>query len=206
MKLKTVILTGLSSVFVLGSIAYGAISPSNNKEIPIQVIQGNHVTYENATHLKDYADLVVIGKPFKKFEESQTVIKKNEIGGIEDFYTITPFKVKKIIKGNVTEKVIPVIQPAAIIENPENSAEKKMILQEDYSILDSNSNYLLYLKKTDEGNYSVVAVNQGKFNIDGNDLKEKKHEEENKQYKELKNSVLKENQSIIHSLSEEKSE
>ncbi|ADL07016.1 type I phosphodiesterase/nucleotide pyrophosphatase [Thermosediminibacter oceani DSM 16646] len=57
--------------------------------------------------------------------------------------------------------------------------------------MEKGKRYLLFLKATDSpGVYSIVSLNQGKFNIDNLDTKEKELEQKDGQFKTLKQDVL----------------
>ena len=167
----------------------------------IGTVYASYDIYENAEELESYADLIVVGKTNQDFEQGQSVVFKNPLSkrglGISGFYTLTPFEVKKVLKGSIAQPQIPVAQAAALIDIP-NQEQKKLLKIDGYTLLKKNSSYLLYLKQMREpGRYSIVSVNQGKFNIDKTDKEEEALSEKDKQYRDLKSQVLQKNKSKL---------
>ena len=66
------------------------------------------------------------------------------------------------------------------------------MLPNDYSVAQKGKKYIFFLKKGYTGDYFIMAVNQGKFNVDGTDSKEALKSQNNNepQYGKLKNEVL----------------
>lgn len=152
----------------------------------VTVVQSNHVVFHEVEDLENYADLIVVGQVKTDLKEDKKVVTENQFGRRDDFYTITPFHVNQYLKGETDTKVIDVVQPLVL------TSFDKLLLQEGYSQLKKNSKYILFLKETQqEGLYSIVAVNQGKFNLDGTDTEEQKVHEAEGQVKVLKDKVLK---------------
>jgi hypothetical protein len=160
-----------------------------SKTLKTVVVDANYVTYNSEEDLRNFADVVVIGTVSTDLKEDKVVTTKNDLGRLDDFYTITPFKIQKLIKGDVTDKTIYINQPVAITKDTDNSDVK--VVLDGYSELKKNSKYVLYLKKSSVGNYSIVSVTQGKFNLDDTDKEEKDKIAENKQVSQLKEKVLK---------------
>lgn len=185
----------LNSKFVIPSIflaiiAVGGLSIylfTPEREISIHA---DHKLFNSANELEEYADLIVVGETVAEFSEHKPTITYTPEGRYQDFYTITDVKYSKILKGNFSEKFISVIQGAALIESP-YKLQKDLLLREDMTLMEKGKKYLLFLKKTDiAGVYSIISLNQGKFNIDNLDLKEKDMEKQNHQFKTLKQDVL----------------
>lgn len=185
----------LNSKFVIPSIflaiiAVGGLSIylfTPEREISIHA---DRKLFNSANELEEYADLIVVGETVAEFSEHKPTITYTPEGRYQDFYTITDVKYSKILKGNFSEKFISVIQGAALIESP-YKLQKDLLLREDMTLMEKGKKYLLFLKKTDiAGVYSIISLNQGKFNIDNLDLKEKDMEKQNHQFKTLKQDVL----------------
>lgn len=101
--------------------------------LPIQINPGKYVAFDDIEKLSETADIIVIAQPLNNLEESKKISKKNSdkekqkidvntsvvtrdeegkiIGG---YYTLTPVKVKKVLKGDLDNKEIGVIQSAAL--------------------------------------------------------------------------------------------
>lgn len=185
-----------NNVSVQETFAKDEIETKTATNIPILRTPTNHALYASAEELASKADLIVVGKTPIGFEQGQSVGKFDDYGMISDYYTITPFQVKKLIKGSLSSREISIIQSAAIVQSP-GETQKTLIMPEDYSPLKKNSSYILFLKEIDgvmfpnlAGKYSIMAVNQGKFNVDKTDLEEQKLERKGDTYTELKVKVL----------------
>ena len=156
--LLSVIGTIIASLTLVASIAYFSYP---GKQINIQC---NHVLYNDANQLTDYADLIILGQTEKDFSEFSPTFIYTPEGRYQDFYTVTDVKVVKTIKGDYNNNYIPIIQGAALVNSPFKK-QNDLLINEGYSVLEKGKPYLLFLKKTDDGNYSIVSVNQGKFNM-----------------------------------------
>ncbi len=185
--------------------------PSVNS-LRVEALVGNYKTYENAEDLEIASGLIIIGKPQASLEESkptsipisqqltkqpivnESIVVKDNDGAIIDRYTISSVKVQKVVKGQFKEKEIRVIQPSAVVKEDNQAPFISTI--EGYSPLKKNSKYILFLKEIDTatypkmaGVYSILSVNQGKFNFDNTDTEETKVEASDNQYADLKAKV-----------------
>ncbi|RCX14800.1 hypothetical protein DFR58_11434 [Anaerobacterium chartisolvens] len=177
--LNFVILAALLSICILACIYYA--SP-----MKIQRIKAAYAGYSSIEELSEYSDMVIIATPLKEFEECPPTIKYNPDGRIEDEYTVSPFGVKKVIKGDSQLKSADILQPAAIIEN---ALGKKVlrITGDYYTVMKKGESYLLFLKKVEEeGFYSVVSLEYGKYNLDGGDQDEMSITEKSGKFKKVK--------------------
>ncbi len=177
--LNFVILAALLSICILACIYYA--SP-----MKIQRIQATYAGYSSVEELSEYSDMIIIATPLKEFEECPPAIKYNPDGRIEDEYTVSPFEVKKVIKGDSELKSVDILQPAAIIEN---ALGKKVlrITGDYYTVMKKGESYLLFLKKVqEEGFYSVVSLEYGKYNLDGGDQDEMNITEKSDKFKKVK--------------------
>jgi hypothetical protein len=190
------------------------VSQVSTSKMPLRMQHSlaNYKTYSDSTELESSAELIIIGRPQASLEDSrstsipetekakknvvlgESVVVKDSQGSILDRYTITPVKVQKVIKGNWQDKEIKILQPAAVVQEPNQPAFISIL--EDYSPLQKNSKYLLYLKEVDTktypnlaGVYSVLSGSQGKFNFDKTDSGETEVESKNEQYRKLKENV-----------------
>jgi hypothetical protein len=179
--------------------------------LPAQVNPGNYITFDSVENLSNTADLIIIGQPVNNLSESKRISKKNtgktndkvelntslvytdEDGKIVDYQTVTPVKVKKVLKGNPKDKLIGVSQGGAVVDA---NSQPFVMASEGFTPLDKGSKYILFLKEIDAsefpnmaGIYSIISVNQGKFNLDKSDKQEETHETKDLQYKSLKEQV-----------------
>jgi hypothetical protein len=183
--------------------------------MPIQFHPGKYIGYDSAEDLSNRADLVIIGSPLSKFEDSQPIrvkdteqskqkIEPNQsivvidstYNSIVSEYTVTPVKIKKVIKGSITENIVNVIQAAAVVQ--EEGKSSYITAAEGFTPLEKNGKYLLFLKQLDSQTFpnmanffSIMSVNQGKFNLDKTDSREDQYESKDSQYKSLKLKILK---------------
>lgn len=178
---KIIVLCAVSLIVACG--LYYVLAPSK-----VIKPQASHVLYNDVDTLTNFADLIIVGQPEKDFSEYTPTIKYTDTGRFEDFHTTTDIKVLKVLKGDYTLKSIPVDQHAALISYP-FKLQKDLMISEDYSVMQKNNKYLLFLKKYESG-YCIISINQGKFNVDNLDSNEKLIANQYKQYGELTQAVL----------------
>jgi len=179
---KKIFVIGLALAMLFVSYMY--ISDIN-KPITQATISGSHVYYKDADDLEAKADLIIIGAPVKEFSESTPTITYNEFGRYANFYTITDVHVSKVLKGKYQDDTIPVLQNAAI-----DKTKNIMLIDEGYSVMEKNKEYLLFLKKSPLEGYYILGVNQGKHSVDNSDTKEIDIAKKDNHYKNLKQEVL----------------
>ncbi|MCP2728477.1 hypothetical protein [Limnofasciculus baicalensis] len=97
------------------------------------------------------------------------------------------------MKGNPQDEVIGVSQRGAIVDA---NSQPFVMTTEGFTPLDKGSKYILFLKEIDAsefpnmaGLYSIISVNQGKFNLDKSDKQEEMYETKDLQYKNLKEQI-----------------
>lgn len=178
------------AAIVTGSFVFSeSVRPTASESLKKYEVHSNYVEFNDVNSLEEFADLIIIGSPAKPFEEDNPVVTYNKEGRYEDFYTISDVKVKKVLKGEYSKDTVPVLQSAAITTSL-SGKEKIFMISDDFSVMEKNKKYLLFLKKTDNNNYSIISVNQGKFNIDDQDKNEKELSSHNEQYGKLKKEVI----------------
>ena len=173
--------------------------------LPMRTVttQANHIIFDNIDDLIKHAELIIIAKLDTNlkdaesvtisegeivetdFSSAKSIFVKNKDGIQMDLYTISPVKIQKVIKGNFEGKEIKVLEPYAIT----NSNVK--YIYEGYSEMKKGDKYILFLAKAYgyDDVYSVVSLDQGKFNVDGLDKEEQNVQTE--QAKDLKDKVMK---------------
>jgi hypothetical protein len=136
---------------------------------------------------------------------NQSVVVRGEEGGNNDSYTITSVKVQKVLKGKFKEQQIKVLQPATIVK--ESNQPPFISTIRGYSPMKKSIKYLLFLSELDHkifpnmrGVYSIISVNQGKFNLDRTDSRETELEAEDEQYADLKAKVRKKYEAMVNAL------
>ncbi|OPY58029.1 MAG: hypothetical protein A4E55_01202 [Pelotomaculum sp. PtaU1.Bin035] len=174
---------GLCLVMLIASCLYFF---NNNNSINTVTIHGSHAYYSSAKDMETKADLIIVGTPTKAFNDCTPTITYNNSGRYENFYTITDIRISKILKGEYKDDIVPVAQNAAI-----DKREKIMLIDDDYSPMEKDKKYLMFLKKNQSnGFYYILGVNQGKHNIDNFDNNEKELLENDTHYKKLRQEVL----------------
>jgi archaellum component FlaF (FlaF/FlaG flagellin family) len=173
----------LFALLVAGGIYYFKYYNSI-KEINID---GNFVTYDSEKELNDAADIILYGSPVNKFEDREHVNKKNADGVLKDFYTITKFKVKKILKNSTSQQInindlFNIIEPITLIQEIDG---KKIIQIDSYNAMEESNKYIVYLKSNGNGGYSVINMSNGKFNMD------KDEKTDDGKHMEIKNDIIK---------------
>ena len=153
-------------------------------------VQSDHVLFKDADELTKHADLIIIGETAADFSMGKPTVTYTSEGRIADFYTVGEVKPSRVFKGQSPGRTIPVLQAAVLLARP-YKASKDLLINEDVTLMEKGQKYLLFLKQTDlPGVYSIVSLNQGKFNIDNLDLREKEMELRDEQFKTLKQNVL----------------
>lgn len=117
------IVTGL--ILSFGILSKKSVNPevfkrNSLKNIPINTGMANHILFDSIEEVEQYADLIVIGKTKTDFEAGQPVVKRFPNGGIEDYYTVTEFTVKKVLKG---ADQLETNQLSNVLQNSNNSFE-----------------------------------------------------------------------------------
>jgi hypothetical protein len=188
LKMKKSFLVSVSTIILLGVLLFFLI-PKDQQELHINYIEGNHAIYDGVEDLEAYADIIVVGQSKTDFIEDQHVVEKSQEGFIRDYYTITNFTINKNIKGDYDSRIIKILQPASVLDEGD---EKVIIASDGYSLIQRNNKYMLFLKRSTLDNvYSIVAISQGKHNIDKKDKEEQEIDEHDNQLKKLKIAVKK---------------
>jgi hypothetical protein len=196
MKFKVSLIFFVSIIFI-GTTLYVS-SIDKNPIIHTSRAFCSYVQYSNVDELDKKSDIIVIAQPEKDITECTPVIKY--IQGtmkIEDAYTVSPFKVIKLIKGDLN-KTIDVLQPVVLITQGDEKFLR--ILGDFYTVANKNNKYILFLSKVPEHNfYSVVSLEYGKYNLDGKDNEESEITNKSELFKKVKKSVSDKYQSIFDS-------
>ena len=144
----------------------------------------NHKQYQDANELFAKADLVVIGSTDQNLKESKLIANTTPNGLPGEKYSLTDFNISKVIKGDYKSNNVKVLQDASYIDG-------KYFVLEGYTPFSEKKKYILFLLKTlDSDNYAIMGLNQGKFNVDGQDSKEEKQIQRNEHYSKLKKEVF----------------
>lgn len=152
-------------------------------------IHGDHALYNSVEQLENYSDVIVVAKAVDEFSKYTPTLTYTPEGRLNAYDTVVDMQVIKSIKGSVNKgEVIKVIEHAAYIPSTLKKTPD-LIINEDVTLFQKGSKYILMLKKLEDGTYSVISLNQGKFNIDNSDLQEKEQESIDSQFSDLKKKV-----------------
>ena len=128
--------------------------------------------YSSARALFSGAELVVIGSPIQDFEDREVLIGKDSLGGLMYIVTSTELQVEELLKGPKEDAIdLAVIEPSGIRQT---YSGKEKITSEGYTEMKKGSKYVIFLKKNTSGQYSVINMQAGKFNLDGTDADDAK--------------------------------
>ena len=177
----------LSGVFLYLAHPWSRTSDTTYREI---TLQSTRKMFSDVNELEKWSDLIIVGKTEKDFFDLAPSIIYSSENYVQDFYTITDVKISKVIKGEYSKSSIPVVQSAAL-DTPKNKQQKELLISDGCSVMQKGEKYLLFLRKTDiEGVYGILSVNQGKFNLDSLDTKEKDITDKDEQLQKLRQSVM----------------
>jgi len=139
--------------------------------MPVAVSHGDYVSYSTIDSMQKAADLVVVAKPKKPFEERKhvTTYVSDPTGQKfpQNVYTLTDVTVKKVLSAKDSSltkvKNIPVIENIGIVKD--NDGINKILSFEGYQEMSNKNDYVLYLSKNENGTYSITNILNGKFNL-----------------------------------------
>ncbi len=163
--LAGILVTSTWSFNSLNGQAKSTLPQSDSREISIEA---NYVSYSDVEQLDQMSDLIVIGTPTKSFKERKHVSTYFDDGTLQDFYTLTELKIDRIIKGPDDfkhNKSLIIVEPIGSVEI---DSKKTKITYEGYTELQAGQKSIIFLKKNSFGEYSVINMNLGKFNIEQN--------------------------------------
>lgn len=134
-------------------------------------VNSSYISYDDINELDKVADLIIVASTDQNFENRLHKAKYFSDGALEDFYSVTNVKVYKVLKGADGIKNgsdLNIIEPASLIQT---ATGKQRLLRDDYQPLEKNKHYILFLKKNDSGQYSIINMNLGKFDLSYKNLK-----------------------------------
>ncbi|WP_195573919.1 hypothetical protein [Paenibacillus sp. 1001270B_150601_E10] len=170
-KKSTIISLVLALLLAASCIYYFAIYNS----VRDVYVSSDYVGYSTGNGLFNNAELVVIGSPTKDFEDREVHLTELPKGFVADIATFTEINVEKVLKGpEEVVKNLTVIEPIGVYQTFKG---KKRIAYEGYTEMKKDSKYLIFLKKNSYGQYSVINMQAGKFNLDGTDPEDNSGEE-----------------------------
>lgn len=132
-----------------------------------------HIGFRTADELERGAELIVVGTPSEDFFGRQFLVKRYPDGNVMTFATMATIRVSRVIKNPSGFRLSPkrtlqALEPVGLINEGPVAGWVK-INMEDYKELKRGSRYLLFLKRNTVGQYGIINMNLGKFNLDGTD-------------------------------------
>ncbi|AIQ62893.1 hypothetical protein PSTEL_07015 [Paenibacillus stellifer] len=176
-----------------------APQPSSIADEKVVSTEGLYITYSNVDALEEHSDLILTGTPVSDFKDREHVTTTYGDGNIQEFYTLTDLKVTSVLKKPadldlVSGQTFQVAEPVGYTDTEKKDTK---ITRNEYSKLKKDSEYVIFLKKNDQGQYFVLNLNLGKFNLNGNseiapDSKSMRIEEKasESEYQTFLNSVI----------------
>lgn len=155
-------------------------------------IHADYVTYDTEEELSNEADIILYGSPEDKFENREHVNKFTNNGSLSDFYTITNFKVKEVIKNSTTLTInksdsFKVIEPIGMLQEIDGI---KYLEMDSYKAMDKDTRYVIYLKYNGSNGYSIINMSNGKFDMDETNSFNSIETSENEKHSEFKESII----------------
>ncbi|KMY49982.1 hypothetical protein [Peribacillus loiseleuriae] len=150
-----------------------AVTESATDSIRTVDIEANYFVYETVDKLSQGADIILVASPIDDFANREHRSTKFEDGAIQDFYTLTNLNVEHIIKqpkGMNIGSQMQVNEPVSIITEADKQQTKVTV--EEYREMKQGRRYIVFLKNNGMGGYSVINMNNGKFNLDGGDAQD----------------------------------
>ncbi|MDY7224238.1 hypothetical protein [Halalkalibacterium halodurans] len=203
-KLSAIILT--VALFLFACSKDNAVNIENNvlasddslEEYERINLHGNYVEYDEEDSLYKEAELIVLAHTNKDFLDREHIITMTPADGdlpetIEDFYTKTPIIITEVIKSPEGSNIkandeIEIIEPISILEE-----EKKILLMENYTAINKDDKYIIYLQDNSFGEYSIINLNNGRFNLESDEqivnLHEHGHDNDKEKHAKFKKQV-----------------
>ncbi|WP_143536123.1 hypothetical protein [Saccharibacillus sp. O23] len=138
--------------------------------------------------------MIVVAETRTRFEDREHVLNYTERDearsdlppALSGFCTKTPITLRKILKQPTADTIreqeeLEILEPAALIKQ-EQGIQK--VTMENYREIEPGSKYILYLKANTNGDYAVINMNNGKFDLE-NDSAQTKRLEENEEEQEI---------------------
>ena len=137
------------------------------------VIHGNYLKHEDEKEMNADADLIVIASSNDSFLNREhvatyTPAEEDLPETLEDFYTINTLTIKEVLKPEEESDIpvgseLDVIEPVAIVDTGEL---KQILTIDNYLEMEEDVDYIIYLKRNTYGEYGVINMNNGRFNLE----------------------------------------
>lgn len=165
LKKKKNTIISLALAVILGAFCYYYFAIYNS--VRDVVIKSDYMGFSTAESLFSNAELVVIGSPVKDYDEREVYVSRVATGALEDIVTFTEIDVEKVLKGPEVDGIdLEVIEPMGVYQT---LTGKERIAFDGYTAMKKGSRYLIFLSKNTLGQYGVINMQFGKFNLDQTD-------------------------------------
>lgn len=200
------IITIISLVLLSGcgftnSTSLPADEEINNDNLERIVIHGNYFKHEDEKEMNADADLIVIASSNDSFLNREhvatyTPAEEDLPETLEDFYTINTLTIKEVLKPEEESDIpvgseLDVIEPVAIVDTGEL---KQILTIDNYLEMEEDVDYIIYLKRNTYGEYGVINMNNGRFNLESEDqivnLNEHNHDNDKEEHEAFKKDVF----------------
>ncbi|KQO10934.1 hypothetical protein [Paenibacillus sp. Leaf72] len=165
-KLSSYQITNINEVEPLEKLmVFSDTSTSQMREMEMSV---RYEVYDSLKALEQAADLIIIGAPIHSFDERDQNSAYYSDGTLQDFYTLSQVGIFKIIKQPAEwadAKQMEIVEPVSIITEPDGIKTK--VKAAGYNEMASQQKYIIFLKKNSMGQYAILNMNNGKFEIKG---------------------------------------
>lgn len=161
---KTLILILMGSALMSCAPESAVNKDAKTESLRIISSPANYITYNSLNDLKSAADIIVLGRPLKDFQQRETALKKTADDVMYDFHTLTDIHVSKWIKGSdlIKGNKISVIEPVMLSSR---EGESVILTTEGYTQMDRKDEYMIFIKSNGRGGYGVINMNNGKYSI-----------------------------------------
>lgn len=103
-KMRVLMESMLVSILLFGCASHQDTEQTASNTPTDVVLDAKTDAYDTIEELENASDLIVIGT---KKEELKSAVERDEAGNFKDAYTISSFRISKIIKNEVHEKMKP---------------------------------------------------------------------------------------------------
>ncbi|MFC5469036.1 hypothetical protein ACFPPD_09900 [Cohnella suwonensis] len=135
--------------------ATSTVSEKTTVSYKIASHQAEMRIYENLDEIEASADLIVKAT----FTGERTLEEyKDEEGNVYNKESISTLEIKKVLKGDYSEKTIKIYEPGYLIGETYSTIE-------GYNWVNLDGDYILFLRKSKKGLYTPAGMFQGKFDL-----------------------------------------
>lgn len=168
-------------------------------QLEIYESKASFLKYENLTELENASEAILIGHPTKGFFDRTHINTYFDDGALQDYYTITDFKIERVIKSPKNKKfkkgdIVEIVEPIGIV--PKGDGSHVLLTTEGYTYMEDDNLYIIFVTGNYIESYSVVSLELGKYLLDDNhpkdhDLFHKEHKHHHGDLDKLKNNIFK---------------